>query len=165
MPKLRSLTPCLWFDGRAEDAARFYTGVFPDSRIVTVTRYAEAGREIHGHEPGSVLTVVFELAGNRFTALNGGPQFTFTEAVSFMVECDTQADVDHFWNALGAGGDPDAQQCGWLKDRFGLSWQIVPAFMLEVLASGDRARTERVMAAMMRMKKLDVAALERAAAG
>ena len=165
MPHVESITPCLWFDTEAEEAARFYTSVFPDSRIVHVSYYGEAGREIHGKPPGSVLSVAFELAGKPFTALNGGPQFKFTEAISLQIGCTTQADVDHFWTRLGAGGDPNAQVCGWLKDRYGLSWQVVPTRLAELLMDRDPARAERAMAAMMQMKKLDIAALERAAAG
>jgi len=165
MPHVESITPCLWFDTEAEEAARFYTSVFPDSRIVHVSYYGEAGREIHGKPPGSVLSVAFELAGKPFTALNGGPQFKFTEALSLQINCKTQADVDHFWTQLSAGGDAQAQACGWLKDRYGLSWQVVPTRLPELLMDRDPQRAERAMAAMMRMKKLDIAALERAAAG
>jgi predicted 3-demethylubiquinone-9 3-methyltransferase (glyoxalase superfamily) len=165
MPKIVSISPCLWFDGEAEEAARFYTAIFPNSRIVSVSRYGEAGREIHGRTPGSVMAVAFELDGRPFTALNGGPQFTFSEAVSFQINCDTQADVDYFWEKLRAGGDPSAQQCGWLKDKFGLSWQVVPTMLPNLMTAADPRRSERAMQAMMQMKKLDIAALERAAAG
>ena len=120
------LIPCLWFDSQAEEAARFYTGIFKDAKIVAITRYPEAGQEIHGQAPGTVMTVEFELNGQRFTALNGGPHFKFNEAVSFQVMCQTQEEVDHYWNRLGQGGDPNAQQCGWLKDRFGLSCKSSP---------------------------------------
>jgi len=123
----------------------------------------EAGREIHGQTPGTVLTVAFELDGQSFTALNGGPIFKFTEAISLQVDCRTQADVDHYWNALFEGGDEEAQQCGWLKDKFGLSWQIVPTLLAELMA--DPKKSERAMTAMLQMKKIDIAALERAAAG
>ena len=165
MQRIRSITPCLWFDHEGEDAARFYTSIFPRSRITTISRYGEAGREVHGRPPGSVMTVAFELDGQPFTALNGGPLFTFTEAVSFQIECETQADVDYFWERLGEGGDPKARQCGWLKDKFGLSWQVVPAKLAELLSSPDPQRSARAMQAMLEMKKLDIAALERAAAG
>src|SRR5690606_1866975 len=156
---------CLWFDSEAEEAAKFYTSIFPRSRITKISRYTEAGREIHGREPGSVLTVAFELDGTPFTALNGGPVFRFSEAISFQVICSDQDEVDRYWNALSAGGDPAAQQCGWLKDRFGLSWQIVPAILLELTDDPDRAKAARVTAAMLKMKKIDIAELRRAYAG
>ncbi|WP_028080224.1 VOC family protein [Solimonas soli] len=153
------IAPCLWFDGQAEEAATFYTGIFPRSRIAATLYYGEAGRDIHGHAAGSVLTVEFELDGLHFTALNGGPQFRFSEAVSFQIECETQAEIDYYWSALTAGGSE--QPCGWLKDRYGVSWQVVPSIMLKWL-TGDPVRAEHVMAALMPMKKLDVAALQRA---
>ncbi len=156
------IVPCLWFDSQGEEAARFYTSVFPNSRIGHISHYAEAGKEVHGRQPGSVLTVAFELAGQSFTALNGGPHFKFNEAVSLQIMCDSQQEVDHYWNALSAGGPVEAQQCGWLKDRFGLSWQVVPKVMMEMLTAKDAAKVERAFAAMMEMKKLDIAALERA---
>jgi predicted 3-demethylubiquinone-9 3-methyltransferase (glyoxalase superfamily) len=163
MAQIESMAPCLWFDTEAEEAARFYTGIFPNSRVTHVARYPEAGQEIHRKPAGSVLTVAFELDGRPFTALNGGPDFKFTEAVSFQIECATQADVDYFWDRLGAGGDPRAQQCGWLKDKFGLSWQVVPAILPKLLGDPDPGRSARTMQAMLQMKKLDIAALERAA--
>jgi predicted 3-demethylubiquinone-9 3-methyltransferase (glyoxalase superfamily) len=162
MPRI---TPCLWFDNQAEQAADFYVGIFPNSRIVQVARYGEAGHEIHGRPAGSVMTVDFELDGQPFTALNGGPLFRFNEAISFQVDCATQADVDHYWDKLSADGDPEAQQCGWLKDRYGVSWQIVPAVLRKLLGGADPARWERVMQALLQMKKLDIAQLERAYAG
>ena len=165
MPSIQRITPCLWFDGKAEEAAKFYTGVFKNSKISEVTRYGEAGREVHGQTPGTVLMVAFELDGVRFTALNGGPVFTFTEALSLQVACESQEEVDHFWTTLSAGGDPSAQQCGWLKDKYGVSWQVVPNVMPRLLADPDPAKAGRVMEAMMQMKKLDIAALERAHAG
>jgi predicted 3-demethylubiquinone-9 3-methyltransferase (glyoxalase superfamily) len=136
--------------------------VFPDSRIVQVSRYAKVGQEIHGRDPGSVMTVAFELAGQAFTALNGGPLFKFNEAVSLQVMCDTQEEVDYFWTALSAGGDPDAQQCGWLKDRYGLSWQVVPRQLLDWIVDPAPAKAERTFAALLQMKKLDIEALRRA---
>ena len=160
---LQKITPCLWFDGQAEDAAKFYTGIFKNSKVVTTTRYTEAGRELHGKEPGSVMTVEFELNGQPFTALNGGPLFKFNEAVSFQVHCDTQDEIDHYWERLGAGGDPKAQQCGWLKDRYGLSWQIVPSVLPKLLAGADPGRAQRVLSALLGMTKLDIRALEAAA--
>jgi predicted 3-demethylubiquinone-9 3-methyltransferase (glyoxalase superfamily) len=165
MQRIRSITPCLWFDHEAEEAVRFYTSVFPESRITAVSRYGEAGREVHGREPGSVMTVAFDLNGQPFTALNGGPIFKFTEAVSFQINCDTQEEVDHFWHRLSEGGDPNAQQCGWLKDRFGLSWQVVPTALPELMTDPDPGKRERAMTAMLRMKKLDIAELQRASAG
>lgn len=165
MPKLQKIVPCLWFADQAEDAANFYVSLFPNSRIRECTRFTEAGKDIHGRQPGSVMTVVFELDGQSFTALNGGPMFTFNEAVSFQIDCEGQDEVDHYWEQLGAGGDPQAQQCGWLKDRFGLSWQVVPRRLNELVGSPDAGVRERTLGAMMQMKKLDVAALERAAAG
>lgn len=158
-----TITPFLWFDGQAEAAAAFYVSVFPDSAIHHVSRYSEAGREQHGQTPGTVMTVAFELDGQPFTALNGGPVFQFSPAVSFVIHCKTQAEIDHYWEKLGAGGAPEAQQCGWLADRFGLSWQIVPDRLIELLTGPDAAAAGRVMEAMMRMKKIDIAALERAA--
>ncbi|HZZ28082.1 MAG TPA: VOC family protein [Pirellulales bacterium] len=165
MPNVQRITPFLWFDTQAEEAAKFYTGIFKNSKITKTAHYSEAGKEFHGKPPGSVLTVGFELEGQHFTALNGGPQFKFTEAISFVVHCETQAEVDHYWEKLGAGGDPAAQQCGWLKDKFGLSWQIVPNQLIAFLTDPDRAKAGRVMQVMMGMKKLNIAALEKAAAG
>jgi predicted 3-demethylubiquinone-9 3-methyltransferase (glyoxalase superfamily) len=159
------IVPCLWFDSQAEEAARFYTSVFPGGRIVKTSHYFKSGQEVHGGEPGSVLTVSFELAGVSFTALNGGPVFRFNEAVSLQVMCDTQQELDHYWSRLSEGGDPAAQQCGWLKDRFGLSWQVVPAVLPDLITDADPAKDERAFAAMMQMKKLDIAALQRAHAG
>ena len=163
MASLRQkITPCLWFDTEAEDAANFYVSVFKDGRITQVSRYGEAGREVHGKPPGSVMVVAFEIAGQTFTALNGGPQFKFSEAVSFQVMCDSQAEIDHFWSALSAGGQEG--QCGWLKDKFGLSWQVVPSALPRLLSGADGARLNRMMGAIMKMKKFDLAELERTAA-
>ena len=156
------IQPCLWFDNQGEQAARFYTEVFPDSRITAIARYGEAGPDIHGRPAGSVMTVQFELDGQPFLALNGGPMFRFNEAVSLMVSCDTQDEIDHYWGALSEGGDPAARQCGWLKDRHGLSWQIVPAQMAGWMGGPDMAAAQRVMQALLGMQKLDIAALERA---
>ncbi len=165
MSVLRKITPCLWFDADAEDAANFYLGIFPNSKIGAISRYGEAGREFHGKPPGSVMTVAFELDGQPFTGLNGGPMFKFNEAVSFQINCETAEEVDHYWEKLSAGGDPQAQQCGWLKDKFGLCWQVVPTALPKLLSDPDKAKAGRVMNAMMQMKKLDIAALERAARG
>ena len=161
----RPLTPFLWFADQAEEAATFYVSVFPGSRIVNVARYGDAGQEVTGGVPGSVMTVDFELAGQPFVALNGGPAFNFTEAVSFQVHCETQVEVDHYWDALSAGGDEAAQQCGWLKDRFGLSWQVIPAALYRLMSDPDPGRAGRATTAFLAMKKIDVAELERAAAG
>ena len=158
----QKISPCLWFDTQAEDAANFYVGVFKDGRIKQISRYGEAGREVHGKPPGSVMVVAFEIAGQTFTALNGGPQFKFSEAVSFQVMCDSQAEIDHFWSALSAGGREG--QCGWLKDKFGLSWQVVPSALPRLLSGADGARLNRMMGAIMKMKKFDLAELERTAA-
>ena len=165
MPALQRLTPCLWFDDQAEEAANFYVSVFDDSRVNAVTRYGEVGHEIHGRPAGSVMTVEFELDGHTFTALNGGPHFTFNEAVSFQVMCEDQAEIDDYWEKLGEGGDPAAQQCGWLKDRFGLSWQVVPRGVERMLADPGSDAYGRAFTAMLEMKKIDVAALEAAHGG
>lgn len=160
--KLPRITPCLWFDSQAEEAARYYCGIFPNSRIGLITHYGEVGQEIHGRPPGSVLTVAFELDGQSFTALNGGPIFKFTEALSLQINCDTQAEMDHYWDRLSEGGDVTAQQCGWLKDKYGVSWQIAPTAMHAMLADPDQSKQDRVMAALFPMKRLDLAALQRA---
>jgi predicted 3-demethylubiquinone-9 3-methyltransferase (glyoxalase superfamily) len=156
------IAPCLWFDDEAEPAARFYTSIFPNSSIRRVTTYAKAGQEIHGRPEGSVMTVDFVLDGHPFTALNGGPAFTFNEAVSLQVICADQEEVDYYWERLSADGDPAAQQCGWLKDRFGVSWQVVPVVVQELLDGPDPARRSRVMQALLGMKKLDIAGLRSA---
>src|SRR5689334_7348611 len=140
MASIHKIVPCLWFDRQAQDAASFYVSIFPRSRITRVSHYGHEGQEIHGGKPGSVLTVDFELEGNPFTALNGGPAFHFNEAISLQVMCDSQGEIDRYWDLLSAGGDDKAQQCGWLKDKFGLSWQIVPAVLAELIADSDRAR-------------------------
>lgn len=162
MPIGRTIAPCLWFDDQAEEAARFYISVFPNSGITQVTRYGEAGRQIHGKPPGSVMTVAFDLDGQPFTALNGGPVFRFNEAISLQVLCNTQAEVDHYWQRLSEGGDEKARQCGWLKDRYGVSWQVVPALLPALLA--DPQKSQQVMQAVLQMKKLDIEALRQAAA-
>ncbi len=159
----QKITPCLWFDTQAEQPAKFYTAIFKNSRINKVSRYTEAGRDVHGKAPGSVLTVEFELEGQTFTALNGGPHFRFNEAVSFQVMCENQAEVDYFWQKLGDGAQEG--QCGWLKDKFGVSWQVVPQVLPQMLTDADGAKRERAMSALMAMKKFDVAALRRAIAG
>ncbi len=156
---MSKITPCLWFDTQGEEAARFYTSVFPRSRIVEITRYGSAGP---GPE-GSVMTVTFDLDGQRFVALNGGPEFTFTEAISFQVSCEDQGEVDSYWAALAEGGSEGP--CGWLKDRYGLSWQIVPTALTELLADPDPLKSQRVMRAMLTMKKIEISSLAAAAAG
>jgi len=163
--QLQPISPCLWFDDQAEDAARFYVSVFKDSRITQVTRYPNVGREIHKRPAGSVMTVDFTLNGLQFTALNGGPLFKFNEAVSLQVICKTQAQVDYYWKKLSEGGDPKAQVCGWLKDRFGLSWQVVPEGMQKMLKQEESPGAERAFAAMLKMKKLDLAKLRAAFKG
>ena len=155
MPKI---TPCLWFDTRGEEAATFYTSVFANSRILEVTRYGSAGPR----PEGTVMTVAFELDGQEFIALNGGPEFTFSEAISFEVECETQEEVDAYWSKLSEGGQEGP--CGWLKDKFGLSWQIVPRRLTELVGDPDREKSQRVMAAMLQMQKIEIDKLERAAA-
>jgi predicted 3-demethylubiquinone-9 3-methyltransferase (glyoxalase superfamily) len=164
MPTIKQkITPCLWFDTQAEEAAKFYTSIFKNSRINQISRFGEAGREVHGKEVGSVMVVEFEIEGQTFTALNGGPQFKFVEAVSFQVMCETQAEIDYFWTELSQGGQEGS--CGWLKDRFGLSWQIVPSLLPSMVSGNDSATTDRVMNAILKMKKFDLEALKRARAG
>jgi len=156
----QKITPCLWFDTQAEQAAEFYTSIFDNSRITTISRYGKAGHDIHGMEAGTVMVVAFELEGQTFTALNGGPLFKFSEAISFQVSCDTQRDIDHFWDKLSAGGREG--QCGWLKDKYGLSWQIVPSLLPQLMTGADGAARDRMMNAVMTMKKFDLATLQRA---
>jgi predicted 3-demethylubiquinone-9 3-methyltransferase (glyoxalase superfamily) len=165
MPAMQKITPCLWFDNQAEEAAEFYTSVFRNSRIVSISRYGEAGREVHGKPPGTVMMVAFELDGQTFTALNGGPVFKFNEAISFQVYCETQEEVDYYWEKLSAGGDERAQQCGWLKDKYGASWQVVPTVLIEMLSDHNSEKSQRAMEAMLQMKKIDVDTLKRAYAG
>src|SRR6476661_363746 len=145
---MQKISPCLWFDDQGEEAAKFYTSIFKDSKIGDVTRYGKEGYEIHGREEGTVMTVEFEIEGQKFLVLNGGPIFKFNEAISFQVYCETQEEVDYYWEKLSEGGDKKAQQCGWLKDKFGASWQIVPRGMAEMLA-GDPAKARRAFEAMM----------------
>jgi predicted 3-demethylubiquinone-9 3-methyltransferase (glyoxalase superfamily) len=159
---MQNITPCLWFDNQAEEAARFYTSIFKNSRIGRIARYGKAGFEIHGRPEGSVMTVEFEINGQPFTALNGGPVFKFNEAMSLQVYCETQEEVDHYWEKLSEGGDEKAQQCGWLKDRYGVSWQIVPTALVRMLVGKDSRTSDSVMTAVLQMKKPDIARLERA---
>lgn len=158
------IAPCLWFDSQAEQAAAFYISVFKNSRIVSVARFTEAGHDIHQRPAGSVMTVTFELEGQEYTALNGGPIFKFNEAISLQVYCETQKEIDYYWDALSKGGDPKAQQCGWLKDQFGLSWQVVPMVLNDLLKDHTSDTAQLAMEAMLRMKKIDIAELERAVA-
>jgi predicted 3-demethylubiquinone-9 3-methyltransferase (glyoxalase superfamily) len=160
----QQIAPCLWFDTQAEAAAKFYVSIFKNSKITSISRFPDAGQDVHGKPAGSVMLVAFELDGRPFTALNGGPQFKFDEAVSFQVTCETQADVDYYWSKLTSGGGQEGP-CGWLKDKFGLSWQVVPAVIPKMMTDPDTAKSARVMNAFMTMKKLDIAAIERAYAG
>jgi predicted 3-demethylubiquinone-9 3-methyltransferase (glyoxalase superfamily) len=160
MQTTQKIAPCLWFDHQAEEAARFYVSVFRNSKIISVSHYGKAGYEIHRMPAGTVMTVAFELDGQHFTALNGGPVFKFNEAVSLQIFCKTQEEVDYYWSELSEGGDPRAQQCGWLKDKYGLSWQVVPTVLLDLMSNPETS--ERAMQAMLQMKKIDIAALEQA---
>jgi predicted 3-demethylubiquinone-9 3-methyltransferase (glyoxalase superfamily) len=161
----QKISPCLWFDNQAEQAANFYISIFKNSKIIQISRYGDVGQEVHGRAPGSVMTVAFELDGQAFTALNGGPIFKFNEAISFQIYCDTQQEVDHYWDKLSAGGDPKAQQCGWLKDKYGLSWQVVPRILIDMITDPDSRKSERVFGAMLQMKKIDIEKLKKAYAG
>jgi len=154
------ITPFLWFDTQAEEAVKFYASIFKNSKIGNTTRYDEEGAKVSGRPKGSVMTIDFEIAGQEFTALNGGPLFKFTEAISFVVNCETQREVDDFWEKLSAGGEKS--QCGWLKDKYGLSWQVVPTILIEFLQDKDPAKAKRVMHAMLQMSKLDIAKLKQA---
>jgi predicted 3-demethylubiquinone-9 3-methyltransferase (glyoxalase superfamily) len=165
MQAAQRITPCLWFDDQAEEAVTFYAAIFRNSKVVNVARYGEAGREVHGKPAGTVMTVAFELDGQAFTALNGGPMFKFNEAISFQVNCETQAEVDYYWDKLSEGGDKEAQQCGWLKDKYGVSWQVVPRVLLEMIQDPDSQKSQRAMEVMLQMKKIDIHKLTRAYAG
>lgn len=156
------IAPCLWFSDQAEEAVDFYTSIFDNSKVGYVVRYGRAGQEIHGRSPGSVMTIDFELDGQPFTALNGGPVFNFNEAISLQIHCDTQEEIDYFWDRLTQGGDEEAQQCGWLKDKHGLSWQVVPTYFLAIGKEPHSERTERVAEAVFRMKKPVIEELRRA---
>jgi predicted 3-demethylubiquinone-9 3-methyltransferase (glyoxalase superfamily) len=161
MPIIKQkISPCLWFDSQAEDAAKFYVSIFKNSKIGAISRYGKAGHEVHGRPEGSVMTVAFELEGQAFVALNGGPHFKFDEAVSFQVYCETQDEIDYFWNSLTEGGEEGP--CGWLKDKFGLSWQVVPAALLDMMLDRDMEKSGRAMNAFLKMKKFDIATLQRA---
>lgn len=160
--RFQRITPFLWFDNQAEAAAEFYVSIFDNSRIVSAQRYGKESAQACGRPEGSVMTVAFELDGQPFTALNGGPVFTFNEAVSLVIHCHNQDEVDHYWDKLSAGGDEKAQQCGWLKDRFGLSWQVVPDQLIQFLSDPDPEKARKAMSAMLQMKKLDLKALQQA---
>ncbi|HEX2928422.1 MAG TPA: VOC family protein [Candidatus Binatia bacterium] len=157
---MQRISPFLWFDDKAEEAVKFYTSIFKNSKITNVARYGEAGAQVSGRPKGSVMTVAFQLDGQEFIALNGGPQFKFTEAVSFVVNCQTQEELDEYWKKLSDGGQE--VQCGWLKDKYGLSWQIVPTVLEQLMSDPDPKKTERVMRAMLQMKKLDIKGLKQA---
>lgn len=158
------ITPCLWFDGKAEEAANFYVSLFKNSKIGDVSRYGDAGSDASGQPEGAVMTVGFEIDGQEFLGLNGGPHFKFNEAVSFIISCDSQEEVDRFWEKLTENGGAESQ-CGWCKDKYGLSWQVTPTVLQELLKDKDRAKAERVMKAMLQMKKIDIATLKKAAEG
>jgi predicted 3-demethylubiquinone-9 3-methyltransferase (glyoxalase superfamily) len=157
---MQKITPFLWFNTEAEEAANFYTSIFKNSKILHVVRYSESGSGAAGMPKGSVMTVAFQIEGQNFTAINGGPVFKFTEAISFAVNCSDQKEIDYYWEKLSEGADPKSQQCGWLKDKYGLSWQIVPSVLGELMS--DPAKSERVMSALLKMKKLDIKTLEEA---
>lgn len=162
LPTSLALTTCLWFDGTAEAAANFYTSIFPNSRITHIQRYTDAGKEFHGHEAGTVLVVKFELDGHQFVGLNGGAHYKLTPAASVMIDCDTQEEVDYYWGVLSEGSPPESQQCGWVTDKFGLSWQVVPKVLKQMMGSPDQEKADRATVAMMHMKKLDIAELQKA---
>lgn len=165
MASIQKITLNLWFDTQAEEAAKFYTSIFKNSKIGRVTHYGREGFEIHGMPEGMVMTVEFQIEGQAYMALNGGPHFKFNEAISLIVNCENQEEIDYYWNKLSAGGDPKAQQCGWLKDRYGVSWQVVPTTLIEMLDDPDTKKSQRVMRALLQMKKIDIEALERACEG
>jgi predicted 3-demethylubiquinone-9 3-methyltransferase (glyoxalase superfamily) len=165
MQTVQKITPCLWFDSQAEEAAKFYAAIFKNSKIHKISRYGTEGYEIHGRPEGSVMTVEFEIDGQAFTALNGGPVFKFNEAVSFQVSCETQEEVDYYWQKLSEGGDEKAQQCGWLKDKFGLSWQVIPKALGDYVGGADYEKSQRAMKAMLQMKKIDIEKIRQAYEG
>ena len=159
---MQKITPCLWFDDKAEEAAKFYASIFKNSKIGDISRYGKEGYEFHGKEDGTVMTVDFEIEGQKYVALNGGPIFKFNEAVSFQVHCETQKEVDYYWEKLSEGGNEKAQQCGWLKDKYGVSWQIVPVVLTKMLQDKDPKKSQRVMKALLQMRKLDIKTLTQA---
>lgn len=159
---MQKITPFLWFDTQAEEAMKFYTSVFKNSEVGSITRYNEAGAKASGQKAGSVMTAAFQLEGQEFVALNAGPLFKFTEAISFVVNCESQEEVDHYWKRLSEGGDEKAQQCGWLKDKYGVSWQVVPTILSKLLGDKDAGKSKRVMQALLQMKKIDIKGLQKA---
>jgi predicted 3-demethylubiquinone-9 3-methyltransferase (glyoxalase superfamily) len=163
--KIQKITTNLWFDSQAEEAAKFYTSIFKDSNIGRITHYGKERYEIHGISEGKVMTVEFQLEGQNFVALNGCPQYKFTEAISFIVNCESQDELDYYWEKLSEGGDENAQVCGWLKDKFGVSWQIIPADLTEMVSDPDPEKSEKVMKAMLQMKKIDIETLKKAYEG
>ena len=165
MAKMQKITSNLWFDNNAEEAVKYYTSIFNNSKIGRISRYGKEGHEIHKMPDGAVMTVEFELEGQKFVALNGGPVFKFSEAISFIVNCESQDEIDYYWNKFSAGGDVKSQQCGWLKDKFGLSWQIVPTILADLMTNKDQKKSQRAMKAMLQMKKLDIEKLEEAFEG
>jgi predicted 3-demethylubiquinone-9 3-methyltransferase (glyoxalase superfamily) len=165
MAAIQKITPFLWFDNQAEEAAKYYVSIFKNSKIGNISRYGEAGKDVHKRPPGSVLVVEFTLEGQRFMALNGGPQFKFNEAISLLIGCKDQAEIDYYWDKLTRGGDPAAQQCGWLKDKYGVSWQVALEGMEQLVGDPSDPGSQRAMEAMMEMRKIDVAKLEEARAG
>ena len=165
MHSLQKITPCLWFNDRAEEAAEYYVSIFRNAKLCEISRYPEVGKEHHGHDAGTVMTVAVELDGQRFTLMNGGPQFQFSPAVSFQINCESQEEVDYFWERLSDGGAPEAQACGWLADKFGVSWQVVPTILISMITDSDPEKCNRVMSALLQMKKLDIAGLKKAYAG
>lgn len=160
-----TIAPCLWFDGQAEEAATFYTSFFKGGKVISTQYYGEAGKSTHGHDPGTVMMVTFELNGLSFSALNGGPQFKFSEAISLQIMCEDQAEVDYYWNKLAEGGDPAKQNCGWVTDKFGVSWQVIPKALNDMITDPDPKKTQRTFEALLAMKKLDIAALKDAYEG
>jgi predicted 3-demethylubiquinone-9 3-methyltransferase (glyoxalase superfamily) len=165
MAGIQKITPFLWFDGQAEEAAKYYVSIFKNAKLGKVSRYGEAGKDVHKRPPGSVMVVEFTIEGQRFLALNGGPHFKFNEAISFYIGCKDQAEIDYYWSKLTQGGDPAAQQCGWLKDKYGLSWQVALERMEELVGDPSDPASQRAMEAMMEMKKIDVSKLKEARAG
>ena len=159
---MQKITPFLWFDNQAEEAAKFYTSIFKNSKIISIARYGEAGADVSGQKKGTVMTVEFQIEGQKFVAINGGPIFKFSEAISFVVNCKTQKEVDYYWGKLSKGGDEKAQMCGWLKDKYSLSWQIVPTILVDMLQDKDAKKSERVMKALLQMKKIEIKALKKA---
>jgi len=159
---MQKIIPCLWFDDKAEEAAKFYASIFKNSKIGDISRYGKEGYEFHGKEDGTVMTVDFEIEGQKYVALNGGPIFKFNEAISFQVHCETQKEVDYYWEKLSEGGDEKAQQCGWLKDKYGVSWQIVPVVLTKMIQDKDAKKSQRVMKALLQMRKLDIKTLTQA---